>query len=178
MAEAMTRTLPPDDERLDPALLHMLLSALAADPPDAAAPAAGAAGSGVGAAGAAAVARSRRRLLRDIAAAQTQLVTVPPADDGFRPFVAGVRIKVLHEAGGVMSYLLRFAPGGALPPHRHPLDEACVVLEGALQIGPALVVPAGGFHLAPAGSLHAPVASRGGALIFLHGAVPEVADLI
>jgi hypothetical protein len=39
-------------------------------------------------------------------------------------------------------------------------------------------VPAGGFHLAPAASLHAPVASRDGALILPNGAVPEAADLI
>lgn len=157
----MTTPPIPDDGRLDAETIERLLSAPTADAPDAAT-----------------LARSRRRLLRAIAGAETRLVTVPPADDGFQPFVDGVRIKVLHEAGGLMSYLLRFAPGAALPPHRHPVDEACIVLEGELQVGDALVVPAGGFHLAPAGSLHAPVASRDGALIFLHGAVPEVADLI
>lgn len=157
----MSAPLPPDDERLDPALQAWLLSAPAAEAADAGA-----------------VARSRRRLLKGIAAAENRLLTVPPGDEGFQPFVAGVRIKVLHAAGGQMSYLLRFAPGAALPPHRHPVDEACVVLEGELQIGGALTVPAGGFHLAPAGSLHARVGSRDGALIFLRGAVPEVADLI
>lgn len=153
--------ITPADDRLAADTLQRLLSAPAADPADAAA-----------------LARSRRRLLQGIAAGETRLLTVPPADDGFQPFVDGVRIKVLHEAGGMMSYLLRFAAGAALPAHRHPADEACLVLEGELQIGAHLAVPAGGFHLAPAGSLHAPVASRGGALIFLHGAVPEVADLI
>lgn len=151
---------PPDD-RLDDDTLRQLLSAPAAEAVDAAT-----------------LARSRSRLLRAIADTESRLVTVAPADDGFRPFVDGVTIKVLHQAGGLMSYLLRFAPGAALPAHRHPVDETCLVLEGELHIGAALVVPAGGFHLAPAGSLHAPVASRDGALIFLHGAVPEVADLI
>lgn len=108
----------------------------------------------------------------------TRRLTVPPADDGFQPFIDGARIKVLHEAGGRMSYLLHFAWGAVLPAHRHLVNEACIVLEGELQIGAHRAVPAGGFHLAPAGSLHAPVASRGSAQIFLHGAVPEVADLI
>lgn len=157
----MTASQPPDDGRLDAGTIQWLLLAPAADPAEPPA-----------------LARSRRRLLRAIAAAETRLVTVPPADDGFQRFVDGVQIKVLHETGGLMSYLLRFAPGAALPPHRHPVDESCIVLEGELQIGDSLVVPAGGFHLAPAGSLHAAVASRDGALIFLHGAVPEIADLI
>lgn len=152
---------PPDDSRPDAALLAMLLSA-----PDADAPAP------------AAQARSRRRLVQRIAQAETRLKTVPPGNDGFLPFAEGIRIKVLHGEGARMSYLLKLAPGAALPPHRHPLDEHCVVLQGALQIGDAHVVTAGGFHLAPAGSLHAAVASREGALIFLHGAVPAFDDLL
>ena len=157
----MTSTPPPDDDRPDAALLAMLMSAPAADAPEPAAQA-----------------RSRRRLLNRIAQAETRLQTVPPGDDGFAPFAEGIRIKVLHGDGERLSYLLQLAPGAALPPHRHPVDEHCVVLQGALQIGDAHVVTAGGFHLAPAGSLHAAVASRDGALIFLHGAVPAFDDLL
>jgi quercetin dioxygenase-like cupin family protein len=113
-----------------------------------------------------------------MAQAETRLVTVPVGDDGFAPFVAGVRIKMLHGNGERLSYLLQLAPGAAIPPHRHPVDEACVVLQGTLHIGDAHVVGAGGFHLAPAGSLHAAVASHEGALIFLHGAVPAFEDLL
>ncbi len=154
--------LPDDAAALDADTLQWLLDSPA--PPEADDPAARA--------------RSRRRLLRAIAANETRLVTVAPAGDGFAPFAPGVAIKVLHRAGGLMAYLLRLDPGAALPAHRHPLDETCVVLEGELQIGATLVVPAGGYHLAPAGSLHAAVTSRSGALLFLHGAVPEAADVI
>jgi len=83
-----------------------------------------------------------------------------------------VRIKVLHEAAGVMSYLLRLAPGASLPAHRHPVDEECVVLEGEVQIG-SLRVAAGGFHLGRRDVLHERLESAGGALNFLRGAVPE-----
>jgi len=158
----MPADFPPENaDRPDAALAALLLSAPAAD-----------------AAGPAVVARSRRRLLQRIAQAETRLVTVPPGDDGFAPFAPGIRIKLLHGAGERLSYLLQLAPGAAIPPHRHPVDEACVVLQGALQIGNAHRVAAGGFHLAPAGSLHAAVASEGGALIFLHGAVPAFEDLL
>ena len=120
--------------------------------------------------------RVKTRLLRRIAADTTgRHLTEPPRDAGWQPFGAGVSIKVLHEDGGVMSYLLRLAPGAALPAHRHPVDEECVVLEGEVQIG-ALRVGAGGFHLGRRDVLHDSLRSDGGALVFLRGAVPE-ADL-
>jgi len=92
--------------------------------------------------------------------------------------VQGVDIKVLHEADGIMSYLLRLAPGASFSPHRHPIDEECVVLEGTLQIGSDLWVPAGGFHLAHRDSVHATVSSVTGATIFLRGASPHPAELV
>ena len=102
-----------------------------------------------------------------------------PADGGqWQPFATGVQIKVLHEAGGVMSYLLRLAPGASIAPHRHPIDEECVVLEGTVRIGDDLVVEAGGFHLARQGLLHAPIHAPQGATLFLRGAAPEVGDLV
>jgi quercetin dioxygenase-like cupin family protein len=122
--------------------------------------------------------RVRRQLLRRVAAAQHGHLTVAVDDDRWQPFTDGVRIKVLHEADGVMAYLLRFAPGASIGAHRHPIDEECVVLEGSLRIGDDLVVHAGGFHLARGGTLHAAIGSDTGATIYLRGAVPEVADLL
>jgi anti-sigma factor ChrR (cupin superfamily) len=123
-------------------------------------------------------ARIKRRLLRRIAEASTEshLTLADPAQ-GWHAFGPGVSRKVLHEAGGVMSYLLRLAPGAHLPPHRHPLDEECVVLEGAVHIG-ALRVGAGGFHMGRQGVLHERIEAPDGALIFLRGAVPEPALVI
>lgn len=118
-------------------------------------------------------ARIKRRLLQRIAAASTdQHLTLADVAAGWQPFGAGVSMKVLHESGGVMSYLLRLAPGAALPAHRHPVDEECVVLEGEIRIG-TLRVRAGGFHLGRQGVLHDRLHTEEGALIFLRGAVPE-----
>jgi anti-sigma factor ChrR (cupin superfamily) len=122
----------------------------------------------------AALARVKRRVLARIAEAQsTEHVTVRAGDGQWQPFGPGLTLKVLHEAGGVMSYLVRLAPGAVLPPHRHPMDEECVVLEGALRIG-ELEVAAGGFHLGRHDRLHMPIVSEHGALIFLRGAAPGI----
>ncbi len=126
----------------------------------------------------AALARVKRRVLARIAEAQrTDHLTVRAEDGQWQPFGPGLALKVLHEADGVMSYLLRLAPGAALPPHRHPMDEECVVLEGALRIG-ELEVAAGGFHLGRQDVLHMPIVSEHGALIFLRGAPPEMGLMI
>jgi len=115
----------------------------------------------------------RRRLIERVAEADRSHTTVHAADGPWQPFIDGVSIKVLHEEDGVLSYLLRLAPGAALPPHRHPLDEECLVLDGTLCIGTHTQVRAGGYHLAHRGALHPTVSTRTGATIFLRGAVPE-----
>jgi hypothetical protein len=117
--------------------------------------------------------RIKSKLLRRIAADTTERhLTEQPRATRWQAFGEGLSIKVLHEAGGVMSYLLRMAPGASLPAHRHPIDEECVVLEGEVQIG-VLRVGAGGFHLGRKDILHDRLCTTTGALIFLRGAVPE-----
>ncbi len=124
------------------------------------------------------IARVKRKLLAHIAEEQrTQHLTVRAADGQWQAFGPGLTLKVLHEHEGIMSYLVRLAPGAMLPPHRHPVDEECVVLEGSLRIG-ELEVGAGGFHLGRQDVLHMPIVSEQGALIFLRGAAPEAALLI
>ena len=123
-------------------------------------------------------ARIKRRVLDRIARAETGHTTLHAAADLWQPFKEGVDIKVLNEADGVMSYLLRLAPGAVVDAHRHPIDEECVVLEGTVRIGDELTVQAGGFHLAHQNTLHAPISSELGATLFLRGASPHVADLV
>lgn len=123
-------------------------------------------------------ARIKHRVMDRIARAETSHTTLPADDNGWQPFKQGVDIKVLHEAEGVMSYLLRLAPGAVVDAHRHPMDEECVVLEGVVRIGDTLVVHAGGFHLAHRNSLHAPITSDEGATMYLRGASPHMADLV
>ena len=85
--------------------------------------------------------------------------------------------KVLHEQDGVMSYLLRFAPGAVLPAHRHPVDEECVVLEGTIRIG-ALKLGPGGYHHVPKDVLDADSTSDEGCVIYLRGASPRPEHLV
>lgn len=115
----------------------------------------------------------RRRLMERVADADDTHLTIGADDGEWQPFLDGVRIKVLREHDGVLSYLLKLEPGAALPPHRHPLDEECLVLEGRLRVGTRHEVGPGGYHLAHGGALHATVSTETGATIFLRGAVPE-----
>lgn len=118
----------------------------------------------------------RRRLMERVADADTSHRTVDADDGDWQPFLDGIAIKVLREHDGVLSYLLRLAPGATLPPHRHPRDEECVVLEGRLRVGSQVEIGPGGYHLAHGGALHATISTATGATIFLRGAVPEASQ--
>jgi quercetin dioxygenase-like cupin family protein len=124
------------------------------------------------------LARVRVKLMQGIAADTSgRHVTVAAEGGQWRDFLPGIQRKVLHEQGGLMSYLLKFAPGAVLPAHRHPVDEECLVLEGRLRIG-ELTLDAGGFHLARQGVPHGDIESLEGAVIYLHGAAPKAEHLL
>lgn len=115
----------------------------------------------------------KRRLLHRVADAETSHVSIGAGDGIWQPWLPGVSIKVLRERDGMLSYLLRLQPGAKLPPHRHPVDEECVVLEGSVRVGSNHPLGAGSYHLAHQGALHTAISSPGGAIIFLRGAVPQ-----
>jgi anti-sigma factor ChrR (cupin superfamily) len=108
-----------------------------------------------------------------VADADTSHLTIDANAGDWKPFLDGVVIKVLRRQGAVLSYFLRLAPGAKLPPHRHPLDEECVVLEGRLRVGTQVEFGPGAYHLAHGGALHATISTAVGATIFLRGAVPD-----
>eukprot|EP00042_Codosiga_hollandica_P002688 m.930072 g.930072 ORF g.930072 m.930072 type:complete len:136 (+) comp171696_c0_seq1:468-875(+) len=120
----------------------------------------------------------RRRLLERVADTEDSHLTIPAVASGWQPYGDGVQIKVLHENEGILSYLLKFAPGARIDAHRHPVDEECLVLEGVLKVGSQTEVGPGGYHLARAGSLHAGISTETGATIFLRGAEPHVDQLL
>jgi len=120
----------------------------------------------------------RRKLMERVADADGSHLTIAADALAWQPFGEGVHIKPLREQGGVLSYLLRLAPGASLPPHRHPLDEECLVLEGWLRVGSRIAVGPGGYHLAHQGALHATISTVTGATIFLRGAIPEAAQAL
>lgn len=115
----------------------------------------------------------RRRLLERVADTEQRLLTLQADGQAWQDFTPGVQIRPLREHQGVLSYLLRLAPGASLPAHRHPLDEECLVLAGTLRVGSQIEIGPGGYHLAPQGALHASISSPTGATVFLRGAPPE-----
>ena len=102
------------------------------------------------------------------AARHRGLHTFRRGDERWQTLAAGVRACVLHDNGATRSALVAFEPGSHLPSHRHAAHEECIVLEGSLDAGDCHV-GLHDFHLAPAGSRHATIQSRDGALAFLRG---------
>jgi anti-sigma factor ChrR (cupin superfamily) len=126
----------------------------------------------------ASLARARAKLMRRIANDSVPHHTAVHANDGkWHALLPGIQRKVLFEQDGVMSYLLKFAPGAVLPAHRHPIDEECVVIEGVLRIG-ELVMPPGSYHRVRRDVMDADSSSEEGAIIFLRGASPRADQLL
>ena len=84
---------------------------------------------------------------------------------------AGVEMKTLlvDRETGVVTSLMKFAPGARLPDHEHVLIEQTYVLEGQLvdTEGPdqGLSVGPGEFVWRPAGSRHSAYAPEGGVML-------------
>jgi len=84
-----------------------------------------------------------------------------------------VEVKVLRAdaALGNQTVLIRVAPGGVLPRHRHSQDEEFIVLEGECRIG-TLRLAAGDAHFADTGSWHDDITTETGVLVLLRGEYP------
>lgn len=67
----------------------------------------------------------------------------------------GLTAKTLFvdQTRGFVTSLVKMAPGGALPPHRHTGDEQFYVLEGDCNVHGTRLGP-GDFHRAASGSVH------------------------
>jgi quercetin dioxygenase-like cupin family protein len=103
--------------------------------------------------------------------------TVRPDAGIWERFSPRIKMKVLRREvdGSSMSYLLKLEPGAFLVPHKHHIDEECMVLEGEVTIGDEQVGP-GTYHLAPQGLIHAPIRSEHGAILFIRGKEPSWRD--
>jgi quercetin dioxygenase-like cupin family protein len=89
--------------------------------------------------------------------------------DHWQEIAAGVFKKDLWSDQTRVSRLCRFEAGAKVPGHTHLLDEECMMLEGELFLGDILL-RAGEYQLAPAGSKHAEVYSDVGATVFVRAA--------
>ncbi len=87
----------------------------------------------------------------------------------WEPVAPGVERKLLWETADATSCMMRLAPGTSFPPHGHPLDEECVILEGSLRIGSVLLLP-GDFHVGVKGIKHETVSTDDGVLCYLRTA--------
>jgi anti-sigma factor ChrR (cupin superfamily) len=118
--------------------------------------------------------RVRSRLMQRIAQDSTQGHTTVKAEAvPWRPFLPGIERKILLASGATVSYLLRLAPGAAIPAHRHLVDEECLVVAGVVNIGSELELHAGDFHVGRADRSHATITSISGATLYLRGAAPD-----
>jgi quercetin dioxygenase-like cupin family protein len=121
--------------------------------------------------------RMRQRVGELISAQLPPGVTTLRASDGeWRHLNPFVRIKVLRVdvAAGNQTILIRAAPGGILPRHRHSHDEEFIVLEGECRIG-SMRLAAGDAHFAAAGSWHDDITTDSGVLVLLRGEYPSPA---
>lgn len=94
--------------------------------------------------------------------------TVRAGAPGWQHLRAGVLCKVLHEQGGMFSYLLQLSPGAFVPAGRSSAEEEWVVLQGSLRIG-EVVIDAGDYHIDFRGTAHGALGTESGALVFLRG---------
>lgn len=103
-------------------------------------------------------------------APQTERAGVGPQGAGWQALAPGVEQRLLRQDGALQSRFIRLAPGACLAGHPHPSDEENLLLQGEAYFGDILV-RAGEFHLAGAGSRHADIVSETGALFFVRGGV-------
>ncbi len=96
--------------------------------------------------------------------AMTQHVT----EGSWTQIAPGVQQHILRPDGACHSRLIRMAAGSHLPGRDHARDQECMMIEGDAFFGDVLMC-AGDYHLAPAGSRHGPIESDTGALFFVHG---------
>jgi quercetin dioxygenase-like cupin family protein len=98
-------------------------------------------------------------------------------DDAWVSLGKKIQVKILHDNGTTLSWLLKLLPGGRLPHHDHNDGlEECMILEGQLRINGEPFV-CGDYQIAYPGSVHFEVASDQGALVFLKSPSSRRADL-
>ncbi len=89
-----------------------------------------------------------------------------------------LQVKLLHDDGITISWLLKMLPGGRLQPHEHADGaEECMVLEGELSIN-GVKFKGGDYQIAHPGSTHFEVATEVGALLFLKSPASRKKDLM
>jgi anti-sigma factor ChrR (cupin superfamily) len=126
-------------------------------------------------------ARIRRRVLARVTAgahAPAAAKIDVRRDEGWEPFagvVAGrAEMKVLHDDGLTMTWLVRLNAGAALDGHDHAGTEECLVLEGDFWLDGVCYGP-GDYQVAFAGSRHHAARSDHGCVVLVRSPSPRPA---
>lgn len=121
-------------------------------------------------------ARIKQSLMQKIAES-SQLRNVR-RDAGWVQLGKRMQVKVLHDDGVSLSWLLKLLPGGGLPEHDHADGaEECMILEGQLRINGEDFF-AGDYQIALPGSVHHEVSSEQGSLVYLRSPSSRRKDLM
>ncbi len=94
--------------------------------------------------------------------------TVHDAQAGWPEFAPGIRRRVLWQRGGQAALLYLAQPGASVPQHAHGHDEECLMVRGELFLDD-LLLRAGDYQLAPAGTGHRITETDTGVVIYAHG---------
>ena len=120
----------------------------------------------------------RDRILSQVLARIGGAVPAPPsaalrtvrADAGdWEEIAPGARQRVLHDYGRFRTLLVRLEAGASLPPHEHPLDEECYVVEGDIWLSGEHMAR-GDYQRVSAGTPHLGIRSDGGCLLHVRAA--------
>ena len=104
----------------------------------------------------------------------SRFVNVPDMGWEKSAIYPGIETKTLlvDPASGLLTMLMRLAPGARIPDHEHVLIEQTYVLEGSLECGEG-VCRKGEFVWRPAGSRHEAWAGPEGGLFFAVFQIPN-----
>lgn len=94
--------------------------------------------------------------------------TVRDAEAGWPDFAPGIQRRVLWQRGGEAALLYYAQPGASVPTHTHGHDEECLMLQGEFFLDDVLL-QAGDYQLAPAGTGHRIAETDTGVVIYAHG---------
>jgi quercetin dioxygenase-like cupin family protein len=94
--------------------------------------------------------------------------TVHDAGAEWPEFAPGIRRRVLWQRGGEAALLYDADPGALVPHHAHGHDEECLMVQGELFLDDVLL-RAGDYELAPAGTRHAVTQTETRVVVFAHG---------
>lgn len=103
------------------------------------------------------------RIEAAVEAAERPAIVNLRREDGWRQFSRDVQIKRLWDEN---TFLLRCAPGGVLPAHKHPRFEHCVVIEGDMIVDGETYL-SGDYHGVPAHIAHKEITSRTGLMMLV-----------